>query len=142
MYCTVQLPASCHPQPTTKTNGPQRYDNQTCNESTRNKLILNTSQHIRHTPRLPPSSPNSPRLSYDTWPPQPTDKVLDVGCGDGKFTENFLPEVQSVLGIDASPAMIESANKDYSSPKTEFRVVDCRYLEKEETIVDGSWDRV
>lgn len=47
-----------------------------------------------------------------------------------------------VLGIDASPAMIESAKKDYSSRKTEFRVVDCRYLEKEGTIVDGSWDRV
>lgn len=74
--------------------------------------------------------------------PQPTDKVLDVGCGDGKFTENFLPAVQYVLGIDASPAMIESARKDYTSPKTEFRVVDCRYLEKEGTIVDGSWDRV
>lgn len=74
--------------------------------------------------------------------PQPTDKVLDVGCGDGKFTENFLPAVASVLGIDASPAMIESAKKDYSSRKTEFRVVDCRYLEKEGTIVDGSWDRV
>lgn len=48
----------------------------------------------------------------------------------------------SVLGIDASLSMIESAKKDYSNPKTEFRVVDCRYLEKEETIVDGSWDKV
>lgn len=79
-------------------------------------------------------------LSYLT--PQPTDKILDVGCGDGKFTANFLPAVDSVLGIDASPAMIESAMKGYNDPKAEWRVVDCRYLDKEETIVNGSWDKV
>ncbi|KAJ5336236.1 uncharacterized protein N7506_004258 [Penicillium brevicompactum] len=74
--------------------------------------------------------------------PKPTDKVLDVGCGDGKFTSNYLPAIGSVLGIDSSGSMIESANKDYASPKASFRVVDCRYLEKETSIVDGSWDKV
>ena len=74
--------------------------------------------------------------------PKPTDKVLDVGCGDGKFTVNFLPAIDSVLGIDSSASMIESANKDYAGPKASFRVVDCRYLEKETSIVDGSWDKV
>lgn len=38
--------------------------------------------------------------------------------------------------------MIESANKDYASPQASFRVVDCRYLEKETSIVNGSWDKV
>lgn len=74
--------------------------------------------------------------------PKPTDKVLDIGCGDGKFTANFLPAIESVLGIDSSASMIESANKDYASPKANFRVVDCRYLEKETCIVNGSWDKV
>jgi ubiquinone/menaquinone biosynthesis C-methylase UbiE len=74
--------------------------------------------------------------------PKPTDKVLDVGCGDGKFTANFLPAIDSVLGIDSSASMIESANKDYASSKATFRVVDCRYLEKETSIVNGSWDKV
>ncbi|OQE11962.1 hypothetical protein PENFLA_c067G09611 [Penicillium flavigenum] len=74
--------------------------------------------------------------------PKPTDKVLDVGCGDGKFTANFLPAIDSVLGIDSSASMIESANKDYASSKASFRVVDCRYLEKETSIVNGSWDKV
>lgn len=50
--------------------------------------------------------------------------------------------MDSVLGIDASPAMIESAMKDYNDPRAEWRVVDCRYLDKEETIVNGSWDKV
>jgi ubiquinone/menaquinone biosynthesis C-methylase UbiE len=74
--------------------------------------------------------------------PKPTDKILDIGCGDGKFTENFIPAIESVLGIDSSKSMIESANKDYGSPKASFRVVDCRYLEKETSIVNGSWDKV
>lgn len=46
------------------------------------------------------------------------------------------------MGIDASPSMIESARKDYGDSKAEFRVVDCRYLDKEKDIVDGSWDKV
>ncbi|CAG7919386.1 unnamed protein product [Penicillium olsonii] len=74
--------------------------------------------------------------------PEATDKVLDIGCGDGKFTANFLPAIGSVLGIDASESMIESANKDYASEKASFRVVDCRFLEQETSIVDGSWDKV
>ncbi|KAL4864896.1 hypothetical protein BDV12DRAFT_188623 [Aspergillus spectabilis] len=74
--------------------------------------------------------------------PKPTDKVLDIGCGDGKFTDLFLPHVQSVLGIDASPAMIEAASKDYGGEKAEFRVVDCCYLEQDSSVADGSWDKV
>ncbi|KAK2758766.1 hypothetical protein FQN54_003458 [Arachnomyces sp. PD_36] len=77
--------------------------------------------------------------------PKPTEKILDVGCGDGKFTANFLPSVQSVLGIDASPSMIETANKlcgGGGNSKADFRVVDCRYLEQEREIVNGTWDKV
>ncbi|KAJ5424553.1 hypothetical protein N7445_010526 [Penicillium cf. griseofulvum] len=74
--------------------------------------------------------------------PKPTDRVLDVGCGDGKFTANFLPAIESALGIDSSASMIESANKDYAGPNASFRVVDCRHLEKETSIVNGSWDKV
>ncbi|KAJ5625463.1 hypothetical protein N7510_001772 [Penicillium lagena] len=74
--------------------------------------------------------------------PTPTDKVLDIGCGDGKFTENFLPAVGSVLGIDSSAAMIDFATKNYESPKAKFRVVDCRFLENDPSIVDGSYDKV
>ncbi|KAL4973813.1 S-adenosyl-L-methionine-dependent methyltransferase [Aspergillus desertorum] len=74
--------------------------------------------------------------------PQPTDRVLDIGCGDGKFTELFLPRVHKVLGVDSSPAMIEAAKKDYSSEKAEFRVLDCCVLEQDGEVADGSWDKV
>ncbi|PYH91326.1 S-adenosyl-L-methionine-dependent methyltransferase [Aspergillus ellipticus CBS 707.79] len=80
--------------------------------------------------------------------PQPTDRVLDVGCGDGKFTELFLPSIAYVLGIDSSPAMIDAANTDYRSAKAEFRVLDCCYLDREAEglcgggVGEGKWDKV
>ncbi|KAF3481613.1 uncharacterized protein GIQ15_04372 [Arthroderma uncinatum] len=73
--------------------------------------------------------------------PQQHDKVLDVGCGDGKFTSKYVCRVASVLGIDSSPAMIEAAKRDFGADQTEFRVVDCRYLDRED-IVNGTWDKV
>lgn len=51
----------------------------------------------------------------------------------------------SVLGIDASPSMIDTAKKMYGggdNPNAEFRVVDCRYLQQERDIVNGTWDKV
>ncbi|ODH19810.1 hypothetical protein ACO22_06097 [Paracoccidioides brasiliensis] len=74
--------------------------------------------------------------------PQLTDCVLDVGCGDGKFTGNYISDVGMVLGIDASPSMIGSANQDYGSSRAEFRVVDCTHLDREPAIVSGTWDKV
>ena len=73
---------------------------------------------------------------------QPSDRILDVGCGDGEFTANFIPSSGFVLGIDASAKMIGAANKNYGNEKAEFRVIDCRYLDKEQSIVNGSWDKV
>ncbi|KAJ5747797.1 uncharacterized protein N7511_009493 [Penicillium nucicola] len=74
---------------------------------------------------------------------KPTDRVLDIGCGDGIFTSRFAPRVGYVLGVDSSPSMIESAKKmDYGSTSTEFHVVDCRYLNKDPKIMNGNWDKV
>ena len=74
--------------------------------------------------------------------PKPTDRILDVGCGDGKFTAEFSDKVSFVLGIDASPSMVESARQDYGSSRAEFKVVDCRYMEREDGVVNGNWDKV
>ncbi|RDW81629.1 class I SAM-dependent methyltransferase [Aspergillus mulundensis] len=74
--------------------------------------------------------------------PQPTDKVLDIGCGDGKFTDLFLPHISKVLGVDSSPAMIDAANRDYAGDKAAFKVLDCRYLETDDEVVNGNWDKV
>jgi ubiquinone/menaquinone biosynthesis C-methylase UbiE len=41
--------------------------------------------------------------------PQPTDVVLDLGCGNGHHLLALAPEVARGLGIDISPGMIELA---------------------------------
>jgi SAM-dependent methyltransferase len=90
--------------------------------------------------------------------PQPTDRVLDVGCGDAKFTSKYLAGVQEVLGVDASASFIETANQDFgegsawaeglkgknSEEAGRFRgkVVDCRFLEQDEEVRKGQWDKV
>jgi len=59
--------------------------------------------------------------------------VLDVGCGDGKVTAEITQAVPhgSVIGIDASPQMIEFARKTFpagKNPHLEFRVMDARKI--------------
>ncbi|MBI2785386.1 MAG: class I SAM-dependent methyltransferase [Legionella longbeachae] len=54
---------------------------------------------------------------------QPSDKVLDIGCGNGAFTRKILDKVPegSVLGIDASENMVDLA-KDVSRDYPNFSV--------------------
>jgi trans-aconitate 2-methyltransferase len=61
------------------------------------------------------------------------ERVLDVGCGDGKVTAELAERVPhgSVLGIDASPAMIEFARSRFSKsaqPNLSFRYGDATTL--------------
>ncbi|KAI3162075.1 hypothetical protein DTO039G3_8012 [Penicillium roqueforti] len=73
----------------------------------------------------------------------PTDRVLDIGCGDGKFTTSFAPSVNYVMGVDSSPSMINTAKTlDYGGTTTDFRVVDCRHLEEYAEVMNGNWDKV
>ncbi|PGH15655.1 hypothetical protein AJ79_02249 [Helicocarpus griseus UAMH5409] len=86
-----------------------------------------------------------PKLTHrllELLDPQPTDDVLDIGCGDGKFTSSFIPQVKSVLGLDSSPSMIDSARKDHGGLTVDFQVRDCRYLEDNEAVVNAQWDKV
>ncbi|ETN37209.1 uncharacterized protein HMPREF1541_08199 [Cyphellophora europaea CBS 101466] len=92
--------------------------------------------------------------------PQPTDRILDVGCGDGKFTARYLGGVTEVLGVDASASFIDTANAEYGAGsswaralaaeqsdakgKGNFRgkVVDCRFLERDAEVAAGGFDKV
>jgi trans-aconitate 2-methyltransferase len=58
-----------------------------------------------------------------------TESVLDLGCGDGKLTENLADLVPygSVLGIDASEGMISVAN-ERSGNNLSFMVLDINEL--------------
>ncbi|MCJ1407915.1 hypothetical protein MMC19_001986 [Ptychographa xylographoides] len=62
--------------------------------------------------------------------PQPADRILDLGCGDGLLTAQIKERCASVVGIDASPKMIGAAKEAYgSSEDLSWEVVDCRFLE-------------
>lgn len=41
--------------------------------------------------------------------PQPGEFILDVGCGDGVLTQKIVEAGASVIGLDASPEMVEAA---------------------------------
>jgi trans-aconitate methyltransferase len=63
--------------------------------------------------------------------PRGDERILDVGCGDGKVTAELARAVPkgSVTGIDASPEMIRFARKIFPQgkhPNLEFQVMDAR----------------
>lgn len=59
-----------------------------------------------------------------------TDRVLDVGCGNGKITAAIAARIPagSVLGVDASRNMIDFAQEHYQAPNLKFQVEDARHL--------------
>lgn len=63
--------------------------------------------------------------------PQPNDRILDVGCGDGTLTVALAQQCKFVVGLDSSAAMIIAA-QDLSGQKSldncVFEVVDCAHL--------------
>ncbi|KAH7319266.1 methyltransferase, partial [Rhexocercosporidium sp. MPI-PUGE-AT-0058] len=82
---------------------------------------------------------------------QPDDMILDIGCGDGIINIQ-LGQVLSkgkgkIHGIDASPAMIESAQKstvaDPAASKTcSFEVIDATKLISNPALQTASYDKV
>jgi trans-aconitate methyltransferase/RimJ/RimL family protein N-acetyltransferase len=62
---------------------------------------------------------------------QPSDRVLDVGCGDGKITAELAGRVPegSVTGVDRSDAMIALARRAVQRPNVVFRVLDAQALD-------------
>lgn len=47
----------------------------------------------------------------DWLDPQPGERILDLGCGDGQLTAKIASSGAEVAGVDASPAMVESARR-------------------------------
>jgi len=47
--------------------------------------------------------------ALDLLDPQPGERVLDVGCGEGTLTKRIIERGATVLGIDNSPEMVEAA---------------------------------
>jgi ubiquinone/menaquinone biosynthesis C-methylase UbiE len=82
------------------------------------------------------------RLTFRMLDPQPGDRLLDLGCGNGSDVQELAAIVGStghVLGIDKSAALIDEARertRDTQLP-VEFRVGDAHALALEDDALDG-----
>jgi trans-aconitate methyltransferase len=81
-------------------------------------------------------------LSY--LDPRPTDRILDIGCGDGPLTARIAAAATQgyVLGLDASPSFITTAQEKYTSGNCSFKLQDCTRFDDLPEAVDGTWDKV
>ncbi|MES2119093.1 MAG: methyltransferase domain-containing protein [Pseudomonadota bacterium] len=52
------------------------------------------------------------QAALDLLDPQPGERILDVGCGEGTLTRKIMEGGASVLGIDNSPEMIAAAREN------------------------------
>jgi SAM-dependent methyltransferase len=71
-------------------------------------------------------------------PPQPGERVVDIGCGFGDTAHRIgqlVGESGSVLGVDAAPRFIESAQAEFGAPNVRFEVADV-----ERTTFEGEFD--
>lgn len=47
--------------------------------------------------------------ALDLLDPEPGERILDIGCGEGTLTKKIMARGATVLGVDASPEMISAA---------------------------------
>ncbi len=65
--------------------------------------------------------------------PQPGERILDLGCGDGVLTEKLIAAGAQVIGVDASNSMVAAAKQ---------RGIDARLLDAYHLEFDSEFDAV
>ncbi|MBN8760232.1 MAG: hypothetical protein BGO61_12390 [Thiobacillus sp. 65-69] len=66
------------------------------------------------------------RALVDLLDPQAGERILDLGCGTGDIAATIAARGAQVVGVDASPAMIDTARARF--PALDFRVADAAAL--------------
>jgi SAM-dependent methyltransferase len=69
----------------------------------------------------------------DLLQPQPGERILDLGCGDGVLTEKLVALGAKVVGIDNSPDMIAAARR---------REIDARMMDARALTFENEFDAV
>jgi SAM-dependent methyltransferase len=65
--------------------------------------------------------------------PQPGERILDLGCGDGVLTQRLVAIGCDVIGVDGSAAQVAAARA---------RGLDCRVMDGEQLGFDAAFDAV
>lgn len=70
---------------------------------------------------------------FDLLNPQPGERILDLGCGDGALTEKIVAAGTQVVGVDASSDMVAAAKK---------RGIDARLMDAYDLSFNSEFDAV
>ena len=120
---------------------PSRHEHQ---QDTATVPCTHPTDHWTHS-AYSASAPFVPILTSEilTWlSPQPTDTILDLGCGDGILTFQIAQHAYKTIGVDASTNMIAAARTSFSSRDISWHVVDCRYIEESDFFMGERYDKV
>ncbi|TDF41344.1 methyltransferase domain-containing protein [Alteromonadaceae bacterium M269] len=66
-------------------------------------------------------------------------KMLDIGCGTGRISQQLLSHADSVLGVDLSPGMIKFAEATHNSSRLSWLNADAEDLPLEEQTFDSAF---
>ncbi len=67
-------------------------------------------------------------------------KVLEIGCGIGRWTEALHDKCESYLGIDYTEELIDMANESYSHDNCYFQVMSATDIKIDELLVEPPFD--
>ena len=61
--------------------------------------------------------PNIIKKIYQTINPMPSDRIIEIGPGEGVLTQTILPEVSEMMAIEIDPLLVKRLNDSYQLKK-------------------------
>lgn len=73
---------------------------------------------------------------------QPSDRVLDVCCGNGLLTSRIAPACKSLLGVDFSAPLIEIAREYHALPNVDYQCRSALELNRKALRPEALFDKI